>query len=101
MVAPRPASMSSLWRPASISVLAPNRSGRGIGTPVPSSVTRKLLAELMAVSFDRDRFVADEIAPPLEIPPVRIGKLLRRRADHAMAAFDQVLAQLLGTRRLD
>jgi hypothetical protein len=41
---PRPASMRNFWSPASTSVQGPKRSGLGIGTPVPSSVTRKSLA---------------------------------------------------------
>ena len=30
--------------------LGPNRSGRGVGTPVPSSVTRKSLDEVIGAS---------------------------------------------------
>lgn len=41
MTAPRPASMRNFRAPASTSVQGPKRSGFGIGTPVPSSVTRK------------------------------------------------------------
>src|ERR671930_234569 len=48
MAAPRPASIKSFWSPASTSVLVPNRSGLGIGVPVPSKVTTKSrIASLM------------------------------------------------------
>ena len=80
--------MGSLCSPASIIVLAPKRSERGIGTPVPRSVTRKSRAELMLSSINDDAFVADEIGPPLEIVSVRVRELLWGRADHAMAVAD-------------
>ena len=50
MVAPRPASIRSFWSPASMSVLGPNRSGLGIGTPVPSNVTLKSHLSVIAAS---------------------------------------------------
>jgi hypothetical protein len=42
VVQERPQSNTSLSAPASTSVLGPKRSGRGLGVPVPRSVTLKL-----------------------------------------------------------
>src|SRR5262245_24062605 len=52
MVAPRPASISSFCSPASTSIAGPNRSGRGIGVPVPRRVMRKSVLEVMSVGLD-------------------------------------------------
>src|SRR5690242_8822117 len=76
MVAPRPASIRRAWPPASIKVLGPNRSGRGIGTPVPSSVTRKSAVMLLYLYAG----AGDDLMPVRDLVADHAAKLLRRAA---------------------
>src|SRR5262249_29295320 len=73
MVAPRPTSNNSRSRPASTRVAAPNRSGAGNGTPVPSSVTLKSCAQTARVyAADAKARQADKIAKRRVMPMSRL-----------------------------
>src|SRR6266487_174233 len=101
MVAPRPTSNNSRSFPASTSVAAPNRSGAGNGTPVPSSVTLKscaqtahvYAAELPARQADAARRSASGGFGP---PSRRCRYLLMRALCHVICRLHDALPKLFG-----
>src|SRR3954471_19508593 len=102
MVAPRPASIRNFWSPASTSVQGPKRSGLGIGTPVPSSVTRKSLAviEWCLSWIDLDAGVLDDLAPVRGLGAHQRAERVRRAAAGIGAELGERLPHPVGLERL-